>query len=82
MLEIPIRGEYITLGQLLKVVGELNSGGQVKEYLATEMPLVNGQIEQRRGRKLRPGDKITLKNKGEIILANRSACHDTGRTYD
>jgi ribosome-associated protein len=66
---IAIRGEFITLGQLLKLVGEVDSGGNVKDYLAQETPLVNGEPEIRRGRKLRPGDVIELKYVGLVQLA-------------
>lgn len=80
MQEIQIRGEYITLGQLLKVVGELNFGGEVKDYLSRETPLVNEQAEQRRGRKLRPGDVIVLKNKGQILIQAQDKSKVTSRT--
>ena len=58
--------DFITLGQLLKVVGEVDSGGEVKAYLAEETPVVNGEPENRRGRKLRPGDVVVLKRRGQI----------------
>jgi ribosome-associated protein len=66
MKEVRIHTEFVTLGQLLKMVGEVNSGGEVKEYLREETPVVNGEPENRRGRKLRPGDVIVLKRQGEI----------------
>ena len=66
MQEVPLRTEYITLGQLLKLVGEVNSGGEVKDYLAVETPIVNGEEEVRRGRKLRDGDVIYLRGVGEL----------------
>ncbi len=66
MKEIAITTEHLTLGQLLKLVGEVGSGGEVKEYLIQEVPIVNGEPEQRRGRKLRVGDVVVLKHSGEI----------------
>lgn len=54
----PIQGEYITLGQLLKIAGVIGTGGEAKLYLAETVVQVNGEPEQRRGRKLRPGDRI------------------------
>ena len=66
--QIQVRGDYITLGQLLKLTGEVGGGGDVKDYLATHSPLVNGENENRRGRKLRPGDRVVLPNVGEIAL--------------
>lgn len=66
MKEIIIQGEFITLGQLIKLVGEVGSGGDIKRYLSVETPLVNGEPDQRRGRKLRPGDVVSLKGVGEV----------------
>lgn len=68
MQQIRIRGEYITLGQLLKLTGEVPTGGEVKDYLAEEAPLVNGEKEDRRGRKLRPGDVVEFKSVGKVEL--------------
>ncbi len=68
MTQIAIRGDHITLGQLLKVAGEINSGGDVKFYLSQITPLVNGEPESRRGRKLRPGDVVELRQSGRIEL--------------
>lgn len=64
--KISIRGEFITLGQLLKLTGEVPSGGEVKDYLAEITPIVNGQPENRRGRKLRAGDVIVLQHVGQV----------------
>jgi ribosome-associated protein len=56
--EIPIRGETIRLGQLLKLAGIVDSGSDVKALLAAEPVSVNGQPETRRGRQLHPGDSV------------------------
>jgi ribosome-associated protein YbcJ (S4-like RNA binding protein) len=69
MRTIEVRGEYITLGQLLKLTGEISAGGEVKEYLTAHSPVVNGEPDNRRGRKLRSGDKVVLQGVGEIRLA-------------
>lgn len=53
-----VRGDHVTLGQLLKIVGIIDTGGEAKLYLAETAVLVNGEPEQRRGRKLRPGDRV------------------------
>jgi len=58
--EIPISGETIRLGQLLKLAGVVDSGSDVKALLATEAALVNGEPETRRGRQLRAGDRVRL----------------------
>jgi len=56
--EVRIRGDMIRLGQLLKVAGIVEAGGEVKSYLAETPVLVNGEPETRRGRQLRPGDEV------------------------
>ncbi len=60
MREIPIKGETIRLGQLLKLAGVVDSGSEVKWLLAGEPALVNGEAEARRGRQLRVGDRVQV----------------------
>ncbi len=55
---VVVQGDHITLGQLLKVAGIIGTGGEAKFYLSETVVIVNGEPEQRRGRKLRPGDRI------------------------
>ena len=55
---IHIVTEFITLGQLLKFAQIIDNGGQAKAFLATTEVKVNGESENRRGRKLRNGDVI------------------------
>ena len=56
--DVPIRGDTIRLGQLLKLAGVVGAGGELKAFLATEPVLVNGEPEARRGRQLHPGDAV------------------------
>jgi len=58
--EIPIRGETIRLGQLLKLAGVVHGGSEVKELLASEPAWINEQRETRRGRQLRRGDTVRI----------------------
>lgn len=58
--EVPIRGEMIRLGQLLKLADIVDSGGEARDLLEFEEVLVNGERETRRGRQLQVGDLITL----------------------
>ena len=55
---LAIRDEFITLAQLLKMTGIVGTGGEAKYYLAETSVRVNGEPEQRRGRKLYPGDLV------------------------
>lgn len=61
--EIKIKTEYITLGQFLKFADIIHEGGEAKSYLAANEVLVNGENENRRGRKLRSGDQIAVGGK-------------------
>ncbi|MDX6716870.1 MAG: ribosome-associated protein [Baekduia sp.] len=56
--DVPIRGDMIRLGQLLKLADVVDGGGEVKDYLAEVPVLVNGEPEDRRGRQLHPGDLV------------------------
>ena len=58
--EVPIRGDMIRLGQLLKLAGIVGGGGEAKEMLASEPVLVNGEPDSRRGRQLHPGDLVVV----------------------
>ncbi len=51
---------FITLGILLKITGIIDTGGQAKFFLAENTVLVNGEEENRRGRKLYHGDLIQV----------------------
>lgn len=53
-----ISGEYIKLDSFLKAVNEVSSGGEAKVLIAEGLASVNGEVELRRGRKLRPGDIV------------------------
>jgi S4 domain protein YaaA len=64
MQDIPITSEFITLGQFLKLAGLVNSGGEVKTYLAETSIQINGEHDNRRGRKIFPGD-IVIVEKGD-----------------
>lgn len=70
LLEVPIRGETIRLGQLLKLVGALDSGSEAKSFLAAEHVSVNEEREQRRGRQLRAGDVVRVGE--QELLVTRS----------
>lgn len=62
---IELQDEYINLSQLLKVCNIVSSGGEAKAYLTQETVLVNGEKDDRRGRKIRSGD--TVETGGKII---------------
>ena len=62
-VEIKISSEFITLGQFIKYVDIIHSGGEAKSYLKTANVMINGEPDNRRGRKLRVNDVIEIENK-------------------
>lgn len=50
----------MTLGQALKASDLVGSGGEAKVLIQAGEVRVNGEIETRRGRKLREGDVIEV----------------------
>ncbi|MGM0843333.1 MAG: S4 domain-containing protein YaaA [Bacillota bacterium] len=67
---IAIDTEYITLGQFLKLAELIQSGGMAKWFLSEHEVVVNGEQDQRRGRKLRVGDKVEIEENGTFIISN------------
>jgi len=53
-------GSVDALGQLLKLVGVVESGGEARGLLAGGDVRVNGQVDVRRGRKLVAGDLVEI----------------------
>ena len=64
---IKIDTEFITLGQLLKMTDWISSGGEAKLAVKELKITVNGEKEDRRGRKLSPGDQISIEDKRYTI---------------
>ena len=62
---IKIHTEFIKLDQLLKFAGIAETGGHAKEIVAEGVVYLNGELCTERGKKIRPGDKITL---DDIVL--------------
>ena len=60
---IEIYTEYITLAQFLKLADLITNGGEAKFFLAENEVKVNGEIDNRRGRKLRDGDQVEVLGK-------------------
>ena len=59
--------EFITLQALFKELGIIQSGGAIKAFLHENQVEVNGEVETRRGRKLRVGDTIEVIGEKEVI---------------
>ena len=60
MLELKIESEYIKLDQFLKLADIASTGGHAKYLIQEGVVKVNGEVDQRRGRKVYVGDVITF----------------------
>ena len=67
-MDVPIRGETIRLGQLLKLADVASGGGEAKALLAEELVTVNGELETRRGRQLHPGDVVVVEDGEPLVV--------------
>ena len=67
--DVPIRGDTIRLGQLLKLAGVVGAGGELKAFLAATPVLVNGEPDARRGRQLHPGDVVAVAGEELQVVA-------------
>ena len=60
MTEIKIETEFIKLDALLKFANLVSSGGEAKIRIAEGEVLVNGEICTMRGKKIRPGVRVSF----------------------
>ncbi|MDI3311242.1 MAG: RNA-binding S4 domain-containing protein [Thermoanaerobacterium sp.] len=67
MEEVKINTDYITLDQFLKYVGIAETGGKGKQMILEGLVRVNGNIELKRGKKLRKGDTIVVNERQFVI---------------
>lgn len=57
-MDFKLEGEFITLQSLLKAAGLVESGGAAKVAVVSGEVLVDGEVETRRGKKLKPGQVV------------------------
>ena len=67
MNKISISTEFIKLDALLKFANLVSSGGEAKILIADGQVKVNGEVCLMRGKKIRPGDTVSLGNESIII---------------
>lgn len=64
---ITINTEYITLGQFLKFANIISNGSDAKPFLLENKIFVNGEEENRRGKKLYDGYLVKVgKNEFQV----------------
>lgn len=62
MIEFHIKGDHIELVKLLKAVNLVGSGGEAKSLIEDGLIEVNGEVESRKRRKLKPGDRVVFQS--------------------
>lgn len=62
--------DYLTLGQMLQITGVIDTGGQAKWYLSEYTVMINGEPENRRGKKLYKGDQIEVDGHGTFTVTD------------
>ncbi|WP_286184067.1 S4 domain-containing protein YaaA [Clostridium sp. CCUG 7971] len=68
MIEITIDSEYIKLDQFLKLADIASTGGHAKYLIQEGLVTVNGELETRRGKKLRSQDIVEVEgNKIKVV---------------
>ncbi len=68
--EIEISTDFITLGQFLKLAEVIQTGGMAKWFLSEHEVYVNGELENRRGKKLVKKDKVDIPGFGTYVISN------------
>lgn len=68
MDEIKITTEFIKLDALLKFASLVSSGGEAKMLIQDGQVSVNGEICTMRGKKIRPGDTVSVGEKTVKII--------------
>lgn len=71
MEKILIYTEFIKLDSLLKLAGLVETGGEAKLLIQNGQVEVNGEVCTMRGKKLRPGDSVTLDGRTVAIGQGR-----------
>ena len=66
---IKLREDFIKLGQALKAAGLVESGVEAKIVILDGEVMVNGEVDERRGRKLVAGDVVSFQGK-EFTITN------------
>ena len=66
---IKLKDDYIKLGQAMKLAGLASSGVEAKVLIQEGLVTVNGEMDDRRGRKLYPGDVFCFEETEVKVVA-------------
>lgn len=68
MKEVKINTDIIKLDSFLKWCGAVNQGSEAKIYIQNGDIIVNGEVEMRRGKKLKSGDIVEFNGESYKIV--------------
>ena len=63
MEKIKIETDFIKLDSLLKYAALVGTGGEAKYAISEGMVRVNGEVCTMRGKKIRPGDRVSFQGR-------------------
>ena len=69
MRDVAIDGDMIRLGQFLKLADLIDTGGEGKILIESGDVTVNGEVDTRRGRQLRPGDVVEVLGRSARVVS-------------
>ena len=73
-IDFELEGEFVELNQLLKLAGLCDSGGAGKQLVASGAVRVDGEVELRKTRKVRAGERVQVGDAQiEVLAGGRSA---------
>ncbi len=75
-IPVAITTEFIKLDTLIKLAGVTDSGGQAKLLIQEGLVRLNGEVVTQRGRKIRPGDVVELKDPAAKITVSAGVDED------
>ncbi|MEU8228572.1 RNA-binding S4 domain-containing protein [Actinoplanes sp. NPDC048967] len=67
MRDVAINSDMIRLGQFLKLADLIDTGGEAKILIGSGDVTVNGEVDTRRGRQLRPGDVVVVQGRSARV---------------
>lgn len=67
MIPFSLSGDHIELRQLLKATGLAETGGQAGQAIMAGMVKVDGQVEKRKGCKIRVGQTVEYNNAQVVV---------------
>ena len=71
-IPVAISTEFIKLQAFLKFCDAVPSGGMAKNFVQNGEVTVNGEVELRRGKKLRPGDVVGFGPNRFLVTADEA----------